>query len=319
MNIEKDLLVRLTNADEDAFREIFDCYFKKLHRSVYRYIKEKTHAEDLTQNIFIKLWEKKVGIDINKSFDGYIFAVSYRIITDHFRQTEKRLLSATSDAIINESIVSSSSSDELLNRHQLECLYEKGLQTLPQKRKEIFLLSRHNGLFNKQIAERLNISVKTVKNQMLSFPKGSKPFRLVLADGTFIMLNAASSITYPTAFIGEARKVRITGEAYFEVVKKDNLPFHVSHADMVVKVSGTHFNLHTYEDEEDVKVTLLEGAVDVVSAGKNKLLRPGQQQASISGHGIKVLDAVDTDEVMAWKNDQFYFAGTKYKMHHEAN
>ena len=166
MNIEKDLLVRLINADEDAFKEIFDCYFKKIHRFVNSYIKETTQAEDLTQNIFIKLWEKKAGIDINKSFDGYIFTISYRIVMDHFRQTEKKLLSATSDAFLNESIVSSSSSDELLNRHQLESLYEKALQTLPQKRKEIFLLSRHTGLSNKQIAERLNISVKTVENQM---------------------------------------------------------------------------------------------------------------------------------------------------------
>ncbi len=166
MNIEKDLLVRLINADEDAFKEVFDCYFRKVQQFVYSYIKETAQAEDLTQNIFIKLWEKKAGIDINKSFDGYIFTIAYRTVMDHFRQTEKKLLSSTSDEFLKESIVSSSSSDELLNRHQLESLYEKALQTLPQKRKEIFLLSRHTGLSNKQIAERLNISVKTVENQM---------------------------------------------------------------------------------------------------------------------------------------------------------
>jgi RNA polymerase sigma-70 factor (ECF subfamily) len=166
MNIEKDLLVRLINADEDAFREIFDCYFKKVHRFVYSYIKETTQAEDLTQNIFLKLWEKRAGIDIDKSFDGYLFTIAYRTVMDHFRQTERQILSAASDAFLKEAIASSHSSDELLNRHQLESLYEKALQTIPQKRKEIFLLSRHNGLSNKQIAERLHISVKTVENQM---------------------------------------------------------------------------------------------------------------------------------------------------------
>jgi len=176
MNIEKDLLVRLINSDEVAFKEIFDYYFKKVHRFVYSYVKETTQAEDLTQNVFIKLWEKKAGIDINKSFDGYIFTIAYRTVMDHFRQTEKRLLLTTSDAFLKESIISSSSSDELLNRHQLESLYEKALQTLPQKRKEIFLLSRHNGMSNKQIAERLNISVKTVENQMTAALSRLKEF-----------------------------------------------------------------------------------------------------------------------------------------------
>jgi len=166
MNIENDLIVRLINADEDAFKGIFDCYFRKIQQFVYRYIKETTQAEDVTQNIFIKLWEKKAGIDINKSFDGYIFTIAYRTVMDHFRQTDRNLLCSTSETFLQETIVSPSSSDELLNRHQLESLYEKALQTLPQKRKEIFLLSRHNGLSNKQIAERLNISVKTVENQM---------------------------------------------------------------------------------------------------------------------------------------------------------
>lgn len=166
MNLEKDLLVRLINADEDAFKEIFDYYFKKVNRFVYSYIKEATQAEDLTQNIFIKLWEKKAGIDLDKSFDGYIFTIAYRTVMDHFRQTETKALYLTSDEFLEKSIASPDLSDELLNRHQLESLYEKALQTLPQKRKEIFLLSRHNGLSNKQIAERLNISVKTVESQM---------------------------------------------------------------------------------------------------------------------------------------------------------
>jgi RNA polymerase sigma-70 factor (ECF subfamily) len=166
MNLEKDLLVRLKNADENAFREVFDSYFKKVHQFVNRYVKEPAQSEDITQTIFIKLWDKKADLDISKSFDGYIFTIAYRMVMDYFRQTKLTHQYITTDRSAGESIASSITSDELLNSHQLESIYARALKTLPSKRKEIFLLSRHHGLSNKQIADHLQISVKTVENQM---------------------------------------------------------------------------------------------------------------------------------------------------------
>jgi RNA polymerase sigma-70 factor (ECF subfamily) len=171
MNLEKDLIVRLINADEAAFRQIFDYYFKTVRNFVNNHIKEAAQAEDITQNIFIRLWENKSRIDINKSFDGYIFTIAYRMVVDHYRQA-RTAISSRSGEKLHEAIPSTSYSDELLNLHQLESMYMKALQTLPLKRKEIFLLSRHKGLSNKEIAERLNISVKTVENQMTSALSG---------------------------------------------------------------------------------------------------------------------------------------------------
>jgi len=146
----------------------------------------------------------------------------------------------------------------------------------------------------------------------LSLPKGSKPIRLVLADGSLVWLNAASSLTYPTAFKGKERRVKITGEAYFEITKNAAMPFYVSQEGMQIKVLGTHFNVNTYQDENEVKVTLLEGAVDISSKDKNMLLKPGQQ-AKLFDEKINIIRQVDIDEVMAWKNDQFYFTGTDIK------
>jgi transmembrane sensor len=143
----------------------------------------------------------------------------------------------------------------------------------------------------------------------LTLPRGNKPIRLLLSDGSIVWLNAASSITYPTAFAGTERKVSITGEAYFEVAKNSAMPFFVSHKDMVVKVLGTHFNVNSYDDEQVAKITLLEGAVRVSGGEKIKILRPGQQ-AELSNKDIKLNSEVNIDEVMAWKNGQFYFNGT---------
>ena len=146
----------------------------------------------------------------------------------------------------------------------------------------------------------------------LSLPKGSKPIRLVLSDGSLVWLNAASSITYPTAFVGQERRVSISGEAYFEVSENKAMPFLVEHNELLVKVLGTHFNVNTYENEASNKVTLLSGLVNVGNGKIKKQLIPGQQ-ASISKTVFSVKENIDTDEVMAWKNGQFYFGGSDIK------
>ena len=148
----------------------------------------------------------------------------------------------------------------------------------------------------------------------LSVPRGSTPVKLVLADGSEVWINVASSITYPTAFTGKERKVEISGEAYFEVAKNKDMPFVVKRMndDAQVQVLGTHFNVNAYDDEAAIKVTLLEGSVDVSKAGNHSVLKPGQQ-AMIANQQIKLVDDADLEEVMAWKNGRFYFEAVDIK------
>lgn len=140
----------------------------------------------------------------------------------------------------------------------------------------------------------------------LSLPIGSKPMRLSLSDGTNVWLNAESSITYPLTFIGKERKVSMKGEAYFEVAKNPLQPFYVANDAMLVKVLGTHFNVNSYPDEGDAKVTLLEGAVNVSQKNNSAMLAPGQQ-AVMEKEKIRISKNVDLEEVMAWKEERFYF------------
>lgn len=144
----------------------------------------------------------------------------------------------------------------------------------------------------------------------LSVPRGSKPMKLQLSDGTQVWLNVSSSITYPVAFAGSERKVEINGEAYFEVAKDLSKPFVVKKAndDLEIKVLGTHFNVNSYDDELEMKVTLLEGSVQVYKDNQSSILRPGHQ-AQIKNNIINVSRQVDLEEVMAWKEGRFYFDG----------
>jgi len=151
----------------------------------------------------------------------------------------------------------------------------------------------------------------TANNSQVSYntittPNGGQ-YQLVLADGTKVWLNSASSLKFPTAFTGKNRTVELTGEAYFEVAKNKDKPFNVKTATQTVQVLGTHFNVNAYSDETSVKTTLLEGSVKVSSANGNALISPGQQSVLTPNGAFAIKSDVDTDEITAWKNGMFQF------------
>lgn len=139
----------------------------------------------------------------------------------------------------------------------------------------------------------------------LTTPRGGQ-FRVILPDGTTVWLNAASSITYPTAFREGNRQVSITGEAYLEVTSKANHPFQVRINDQTtVDVLGTSFCISAYANENTISTTLVSGAVKVNTGSTSRTLAPGQQ-AQITNGSIRV-SPTDTAAAIAWKNGEFYF------------
>ena len=155
-------------------------------------------------------------------------------------------------------------------------------------------------------------SSENIQYNTLSNPRGSKVISLVLADGSKVWLNAASTLKYPTAFVGNERKVEVSGEAYFEVSHNAAMPFIVDKGETSVRVLGTHFNVNAYDDESSVNVTLLEGSVKVVKGNEDILISPGQQAEVfnniVPSNPIEVHTA-DVDETMAWKNGLFSYKG----------
>jgi transmembrane sensor len=149
--------------------------------------------------------------------------------------------------------------------------------------------------------DAMDASASAMVYNTVSTPRGGK-YDLILADGTRVWLNAASSITYPVVFNGHERTVRITGEAYFEVAHNKNKPFKVTVEGQTVEVLGTHFDINAYTDETELKTTLLEGKVRVSKGSDIAFLSPGKQSVIQKYQtGITVKDA-DTEEAIAWKN-----------------
>lgn len=152
-----------------------------------------------------------------------------------------------------------------------------------------------------------------VEMNLLSVPRGGLPVPIHLADGSQIWVNAASSISYPTAFIGKERRVEITGEVFFEITHDPSKPFIVQkrNSPAEVKVLGTKFNMNTYDNESSIDVSLLQGSVRVSAGAEAKTLKPGQQ-AKIA-NTIRVIDDVDMEAVTAWKDGFFNFKGANIK------
>jgi transmembrane sensor len=157
------------------------------------------------------------------------------------------------------------------------------------------------------------ISYNTLTN-----PRGSRVIDMQLSDGSHVWLNAGSSLKYPVAFVAKERKVEITGEAYFEVAHNASKPFKVALPGEVgeVEVLGTHFNINAYDDEDALKVTLLEGSVKLSVSPTKKIkssaiLKPGEQgQLQTTNYKLQTIHVEDMDEVMAWKNGRFSFNGS---------
>jgi len=151
-------------------------------------------------------------------------------------------------------------------------------------------------------------AVQQTAYNTISTPRGGE-YQVILPDGTKVLLNAASSLTYPTVFTGRERKVTLTGEGYFEVAHNAAKPFKVSSNGQMVEVLGTHFNINAYSDEPAVKTTLLEGSVRISRGGRMAVLKPGQQ-SRVAGNDPEINVAeVDARRVVAWKNGLFILDG----------
>ncbi|MBX3242673.1 MAG: FecR domain-containing protein [Chitinophagaceae bacterium] len=150
---------------------------------------------------------------------------------------------------------------------------------------------------------------KEIFYNTMTTPTGGQ-YRLVLPDGTGVWLNVASSVTYPTAFTGKERNVSITGEVYFEVVKKNAMPFKVKAGNQLVEVLGTHFNINAYDNEQTINTTLAEGKVKVTEKGSSIMLQPDQQVQNNKEGKLTLVEHPDMEETLAWKDGLFHFNGT---------
>lgn len=153
---------------------------------------------------------------------------------------------------------------------------------------------------------QLNIGNKNSEQYTLTTPIGIQ-FKVVLADGTIVWLNTASSLSYPSVFTGTNREVAVNGEAYFEVAKDKNHPFVVNVGEQTIKVLGTSFNVQAYTNEPELVTTLFTGSLRVATSKGSLLLKPGQQSEWNKEGDIRLNKKADLEQVIAWKSGYFRY------------
>lgn len=148
----------------------------------------------------------------------------------------------------------------------------------------------------------------TVAYNSIIIPRAGQ-YQLVLQDGSKVWLNSESRLRYPVQFSGKERRVELEGEAYFEVVHNDAMPFKVVTGEVTTTDLGTHFNIKAYNDDDKIATTLLEGSVNVNDrlTGQTKLLIPGKQVHVTKGSGVMSITNAPIEEIVAWKNGYFIF------------
>lgn len=163
-DLEKKLISRLKNDDVKAFDGLYNIYSKRLYRFSFSILKNKEDAEEIVQEVFMKVWEKRKEIDSSKSFKSYLFTISYNHIITLLRTRLKE--KAYLDQLEKQFIFDNGSSQDETDYNIMKSRIDRAVQELPKKRRQIYILSREKGLTHKEISEQLNISVKTVENQI---------------------------------------------------------------------------------------------------------------------------------------------------------
>lgn len=154
-------------------------------------------------------------------------------------------------------------------------------------------------------AKDAHLDEQALTYHTISTPLGGK-YKIVLADGTQVWLNASSSLHFPTSFAAQERVVSIVGEAFFEVAKEADRPFKVQCGNQVIEVLGTQFNVNAYQNESNIKTTLTEGSVNIIVENSEKTIKPGEQFV-LDKEGKTSVNKVNIDQVVAWKQDVFHF------------
>lgn len=163
MNQERRQSERLDSKDQESFDSLFRQYFPKIKRFLGGFLDDDKDAEDLTQDLFVKLWQRRSTLDEIDNLNAYLFRMAKNALFTHLEQKYKHTLYPI-DQIIETP--STEVLEELVFAKELEELISLAVAKMPLQRKKIFLLSRKDGISNDEIAKSLKISIRTVETHI---------------------------------------------------------------------------------------------------------------------------------------------------------
>lgn len=161
--METTRLKALREGDEKAFEKIYLNYYKRTLYFITGLVKSENDAKELTQEVFIKLWTNRHSIDPEKSIHSYMYAIARN---EAFNFLKHKLVEINYISEYSAQNIETETSEEILFAKEIALLIEMSVDRMPAQRQKIYKMSRKEGLSNEEIATRLQISKKTVENQL---------------------------------------------------------------------------------------------------------------------------------------------------------
>jgi RNA polymerase sigma-70 factor (ECF subfamily) len=163
-NSDTELACKIKAGEKQAYRELFERYAPRIYKFSLSYLKNEADAEELVQDVFLKIWDKRVTLDLSKNIKAFIFKMAVNSIYDFMRR--KNIEHAFQDFTrTGEKTHGESTWDTVIWEEMLSNLDEL-VKQMPEQRRRIFQMSREEGLSNDEIAKELNLSKRTVENQL---------------------------------------------------------------------------------------------------------------------------------------------------------
>lgn len=160
--IDNDIVARIKQGDTRAFKQVFQAYGKKIYHVARKFYLNHEDAEEIIQETFLKIWNHRERIDLSLSFNAYIYTIAKSILLNHIRKSAT--INTYKNYIKSTEAVNTTEEDVLFS--DLERNFNHFLNALPPQRKMIFIMSKFQDLNNEEIAEKLNLSKRTVENQL---------------------------------------------------------------------------------------------------------------------------------------------------------
>lgn len=171
---DRELIASLKDDNQSAFKCLYQRYSSGLYEKLLRMIKDPGIADELLQDVFVKVWTKRFQLDIEKSFPAWINKIAQNAVYDHFRELANNQKKQAQLILIYESMYDLT--EDFLFHEERRALLDKAVSQLSPQRKQIFELCRLQGKSYKDVADLLNISVSTVSNQLVSASKQVKHY-----------------------------------------------------------------------------------------------------------------------------------------------
>ena len=186
---EKELLFRLKKDDEHAFKQLYQLYSGRIYGNLLKLLKKEEIAQELLQDVFLKIWMKRETIDPELSFRSYLFRIAENMVTDFFRKAAvDRKLRAH---LISRATEEGLSADSMIHYKESDSMLNQAIRQLPPQRRQVFILCKIEGKSYKEVSRELGISTSTISDHIVKASHSIKKYFSLSGEITMLIFLAA--------------------------------------------------------------------------------------------------------------------------------